>query len=418
MPKLVHIIGAGLAGLAAAVRLSRSGVAVVLHEAANQAGGRCRSYDDPALGMAIDNGNHLVLSGNRATIEFVTGIGAGKELHGPGAAAFPMVDLATNRRWTIRINDGRLPWWIFDPTARVPGTTATQYLPLARLLWPPADRTIGEVIGCKGPVYEQLLDPLLRAALNTEPPLASAALAGAVLRETVAAGGSACHPLIAAHGLGRAFIDPALNFIARHGGSVRFGHRLRALAFNGTHASKLDFGEDTLDLAPNDAIIVAVPPPVAADLLPGLTVPTEFCAIVNAHYRFVSDKPVPPMMGALNGMTEWLFAFPDRLSVTISAANRLLELEREALANKIWHEVAQMIGSNAPMPAWQIVRERRATFAAVPAQNARRPATATQWNNLMLAGDWTATGLPATIEGAIRSGNRAADLLMRANDGQ
>jgi len=90
MPKLVHIIGAGLAGLAAAVRLSRSGVAVVLHEAANQAGGRCRSYDDPALGMAIDNGNHLVLSGNRATIEFVTGIGAGKELHGPGAAAFPM----------------------------------------------------------------------------------------------------------------------------------------------------------------------------------------------------------------------------------------------------------------------------------------------------------------------------------------
>jgi len=329
-----------------------------------------------------------------------------------------MVLARPRSRWTIRINDGRLPWWIFDPTARVPGTTATQYLPLARLLWPPADRTIGEVIGCKGPVYEQLLDPLLRAALNTEPPLASAALAGAVLRETVAAGGSACHPLIAAHGLGRAFIDPALNFIAQHGGSIRFGHRLRALAFNGTHASKLDFGEDTLDLAPNDAIIVAVPPPVAADLLPGLTVPTEFCAIVNAHYRFVSDKPVPPMMGALNGMTEWLFAFPDRLSVTISAANRLLELEREALANKIWHEVAQMIGSNAPMPAWQIVRERRATFAAVPAQNARRPATATQWNNLMLAGDWTATGLPATIEGAIRSGNRAADLLMRANDGQ
>jgi squalene-associated FAD-dependent desaturase len=417
MPKLIHIIGAGLAGLAAAVRLSKSGARVVLHEAANQAGGRCRSYDDPALGMAIDNGNHLVLSGNRETMAFVTGIGARTELHGPGAAAFPMVDLATNRRWTIRINDGRLPWWIFDKAARVPGTTATQYLPLARLLWPPADRAIGEVIACKGPVYEQLLDPLLRAALNTEPPLASAALAGAVLRETVATGGQACHPLIAAHGLGRAFVDPALNFIAQHGGSIRFGHRLRALAFDGARTSKLDFGEDTIDLAPDDAVILAVPPPVAADLLPGLTVPTEFCAIVNAHYRFVSDKPVPPMMGALNGLTEWLFAFPDRLSVTISAANRLLELERETLANKIWHEVAQMIGSSAPMPPWQIVRERRATFAAAPAQNARRPGTATQWNNLMLAGDWTATGLPATIEGAIRSGNRAAELLMRATNG-
>ncbi len=412
MPKQVHIIGAGLAGLAAAVRLSKSGHPVVLHEAANQAGGRCRSYDDPALGMPIDNGNHLVLSGNRATMEFVTGLDARGELHGPSSATFPMIDLASNQRWTIRINDGRLPWWIFDASARVPGTTATEYLPLLRLLWSGSDRAIGEVIACKGLVYQYLLDPVLRAALNTEPRTASAALAGAVLRETVATGGHACHPLIAANGLGRAFIEPALKFIGQHGASIHFAHRLRALTFDGERASKLDFGEDTLSLEPTDAVILAVPPPVAADLLPGLTVPTEFCAIVNAHYRFVSDKPVPPMMAALNGTTEWLFAFPDRLSVTVSAANRLLEMERETLANKIWHEVARMIGSDAPMPAWQIVRERRATFAAVPAQNARRPGTATQWNNVMLAGDWTATGLPATIEGAIRSGNRAADLLI------
>jgi hydroxysqualene dehydroxylase len=61
------------------------------------------------------------------------------------------------------------------------------------------------------------------------------------------------------------------------------------------------------------------------------------------------------------------------------------------------------------IPPWQIIKERRATFAALPSENARRPPCATQWNNLMLAGDWTQTGLPATIEGAIRSGNRAAD---------
>jgi len=66
------------------------------------------------------------------------------------------------------------------------------------------------------------------------------------------------------------------------------------------------------------------------------------------------------------------------------------------------------------MPPWQIVRERRATFAATPAENAKRPGAATAWSNLVLAGDWTATGLPATIEGAIRSGNRAADLLSRS----
>jgi hydroxysqualene dehydroxylase len=410
MANTVHIVGAGLAGLAAAVRLAGRGIAVVLHEAANQAGGRCRSYHDPALDMTIDNGNHLVLSGNRATLDFVAAIGARDQLRGPPDASFPMVDIATNERWTIRINEGRFPSWLFDPAARVPGTRVTQYLALARLLWAKPDVAIGDVIACKGPVYDRLIDPLLRAALNTEPPEASAGLAAAVLRETVAVGGRACHPLIAADGLATAFVEPALKFVQHQGADIHFGHRLRACTFDGARVSALDFGEDSVKLAAGDAVIIAVPPPVASDLLPGLVVPTEFRAIVNAHYRFVSDRALPPMMGAVNGTLEWLFAFRDRLSVTISSANRLLETERDILARKIWQDVALMIGSDAPLPPWQIVRERRATFAALPSQNARRPAARTRWRNLVLAGDWTATGLPATIEGAIRSGNRAAEL--------
>jgi squalene-associated FAD-dependent desaturase len=413
MARTVHIVGAGLAGLAAAVRLAGQGIAVVLHEAANQAGGRCRSYHDPALDMTIDNGNHLVLSGNRATVDFVATIGARDQLRGPSDASFPMVDIATNERWTIRINEGRFPSWLFDRTARVPGTRVTQYLPLARLLWAKPDAAIGDVIACKGPVYERLIDPLLRAALNTEPPEASAGLAAAVLRETVAVGGRACHPLIAADGLATAFVEPAMKFVQQRGTDIHFGHRLRACTFDGSRVSALDFGEDAVQLAAEDAVIVAVPPPVASDLLPGLVVPTEFRAIVNAHYRIASERDLPPMMGAVNGTLEWLFAFRDRLSVTISTANRLLETERDILARKIWQEVARMIGSTAPLPPWQIVRERRATFAALPSQNARRPAAQTAWRNLLLAGDWTATGLPATIEGAIRSGNRAAELAHR-----
>jgi uncharacterized protein with NAD-binding domain and iron-sulfur cluster len=97
--------------------------------------------------------------------------------------------------------------------------------------------------------------------------------------------------------------------------------------------------------------------------------------------------------------------------VTISCADRLLDVAREHLAEQIWQEVAAVTGLPAAMPLWQIVRERRATFAATPAQNARRPGARTRWSNLFLAGDWTQTGLPATIEGAIRSGYRAADLV-------
>ncbi len=122
-----------------------------------------------------------------------------------------------------------------------------------------------------------------------------------------------------------------------------------------------------------------------------------------------------PVIGVINGTVEWIFAFPDRLSVTISGADRLVETPRETLAKTIWNEVATVarIGDRDAPPPWQIVRERRATFAALPTEERKRPGAATGWRNLWLAGDWTATGLPATIEGAIRSGERAAALARR-----
>jgi len=148
-------------------------------------------------------------------------------------------------------------------------------------------------------------------------------------------------------------------------------------------------------------------------VLPDLTAPTSFRAIVNAHFRLDAPANLPSMIGMLNSTTEWLFAYPGRLSTTTSGADRLLELSREELAATIWKEVAQVAGLPAELPPWQIVRERRATFAATPDENAKRPPATTAFSNLYLAGDWTDTGLPATIEGAIRSGNTAADLALR-----
>ncbi len=406
-----HIVGAGLAGLAAATRLSAAGAKVTVHEAANQAGGRCRSYHDPALDMMIDNGNHLVLSGNISALAYLDEIGARDRLIGPQHAEFPFVDLATNERWTLRPNDGLLPWWIFDSARRVPGTRAVDYFALARMLWSGPQKTIGNVIDCNGTLFQRLIRPLLLAALNTEPREGSAALAAAVIRETLAAGAGNCRPLIARDGLGGAFVDPALQLLSSRNAEVYFGHRLRALSVDGERVTALQFGDEPLPLHPNDAVILAVPPLVAAALVPGLQTPDEFRAIVNAHFRITPAKDLAAITGVVNGMVEWLFAFPDRLSVTISAADRLLETPREVLAKQIWREVRMIAGIDAALPCWQIVRERRATFAALPSQNAKRPLAATAYRNLVLAGDWTATGLPATIEGAIRSGHRAADLV-------
>ncbi len=416
----VHIIGAGLAGLSAAVRLVGAGRSAVVHEAARHAGGRCRSYFEPALGLRIDNGNHLVLSGNRAAFSYLDAIGAADKLEGPAHAEFPFANVATGERWTLRINDGRLPWWIFAKARRVPGSRAGEYLALAKLLAARPGQTIADVIGAHGPLYDRLWQPVLLSALNTNPKEACAVLAGAVVRESLALGGKACRPMVAAEGLATAFVDPALAYLESKGAPVRFGSRLRKLVFgaDGACVAALDMGEDgEIALGPQDRVILAVPPQVARGMVPDLTAPDAFRAIVNAHYKLAaSELPapgMPPLQGVVGGVVEWLFAFPDRLSVTISAGDRLLETPREELARLIWREVAALAGLSAEaMPPWQIVREVRATFAATPEQEKLRPPAATRWPNLTLAGDWTATGLPATIEGAIRSGHKAADLVL------
>ncbi|MFZ1920229.1 MAG: hydroxysqualene dehydroxylase HpnE [Xanthobacteraceae bacterium] len=417
MSRTTHIIGAGLAGLAAALKLTGRGETVVVHEATAFTGGRCRSYHDAAVGMVIDNGNHLLLSGNRAALDYLREVGAADRLVGPHEAEFRFVDLAGGERWTLRPNSGHVPWWIFDASRRVPGTRALDYLALARLLRPPPGKTVAEVISCKGPLYERLVEPLLLAALNIDPPRGSAKLAAAVIRETLAAGGAACRPLVARDGLSVTLVEPTLAVLQRRGARVQLEHQLRALRFGAKRVDALDFGGETIALAEEDAVILAVPPYTAASLVRGLDVPTEFRAIVNAHFKVEPPPGQPPILGVINGTVEWLFAFAGRLSVTISAGDRLIDMPREELAKTIWAEVAKVTGLPAELPTglppWQIVRERRATFAATPAQDARRPDAATAWRNLALAGDWTNTGLPATIEGAIRSGNRAAELMAR-----
>ena len=411
MSATVHIIGAGLAGLSAAVRLNAVGRHAVVHEATAFAGGRCRSYHDASLGMTIDNGNHLLLSGNRAALEYLRSIDAEHRLAGPPAAEFFFVDLASSERWTLRFNDGPIPFWVFDPGRRVPGTRALDYAPMARLLWPPAGKTVGEVISCEGTVYRRLVAPLLLAALNIDPPQGSARLAAAVIRETLAVGGRACRPLIAREGLGSTLVEPALAFLQRRGTTVRMEHQLRSMRFGRERVDTLYFGGDSIALEADDAVILAVPPYAAAPLVGELVMPTEFRAIVNAHFRIDPPPAQPSMLGVLNGTVEWIFAFPGRLSVTISAGDRLIDTPREELARMLWSEVASVTGLPGTLPPWQIVRERRATFAATPAQDAKRPGAATPWRNLVLAGDWTDTGLPATIESAIRSGHRAADMI-------
>jgi len=130
---------------------------------------------------------------------------------------------------------------------------------------------------------------------------------------------------------------------------------------------------------------------------------------LNAHYRCAASVDAPLFVGVIGGTAEWVFRKREVLSVTVSSADRLMDESSESLAARLWRDVAQAYDlPMEPLPRCQVVKERRATFAATPAQLALRPRPQTRWRNVLLAGDWTDTGLPATIEGAVRSGFAAA----------
>lgn len=391
----VTVIGAGVAGLAAACSLVESGVEVVIHEAAKAAGGRCRSYFDPLLNCRIDNGNHLLLSGNHAAMGYLRRVGMLESLTGPDTPVFPFVDVASGAHWALRINSGRLPWWVFSKARRVPGTGARDYLALLKLRTAKLDDLVAPLVGGTGVLYRNLLEPLAIAALNTMPDVASAAPLRAVVAETIERGGAQSIPRFPEIGLSESFIDPAIAWLQARGADIRLGSRVA-------------------EIVPGEKTVLAVPPYVAAELLPGLIVPDAHEAIFNLHFKCRIDPGEAMFWGLVGGVAEWAFAKGEILSVTVSAANRYAEMSNEDLVSLVWQDLRIAFGLPVEIPLHRVVREKRATFAATPAMLRKRPRTVTGNKDVVLAGDWTDTGLPATIEGAIRSGNMAAAAMLRA----
>lgn len=412
MKSRVHVVGAGLAGLSASLELARKGIPISLWEMTGQAGGRCRSYQDDILGLTIDNGNHLVLSGNTAVERYLDEIGTKHLLLGPTQSEFPFMDLALGTRWILRPNKSRWPWWVLDRRRRVPGTRARDYLAVLALSRPHPGLRVNEVISCRGVLWDKLLRPLLVSALNTAPETASADLAGAVIRETLAKGGRYTRPLVASPTLAATFIDPAMSRLRRGGVELHFDRGLKSIEFENDRVRRLQFDNAGISVEHDDAVILAVPPWAVERLAPGIVVPNIFHAIVNAHFRRTPPPQAPMIMGMIGTTADWVFSFQDRISVTVSAADRLLEMDQDVLSSMLWRDVSVALDINDPMPPVRILKEKRATFAATPEQEARRPPSQTRWKNLFLAGDWVNTGLPATIEGALRSGERAASLAL------
>lgn len=412
----VYVIGAGLAGLSTALHLTGQGYRVHLFEAAGHGGGRCRSFYDARLESRIDNGNHLLLSGNRSAMAYLERIGARNTLISPTNGAFPFLDLISGDRWEVRPDPSPIPWSLLSARHRVPGAGLGEYMRALSLAWASPEATVQACLDRGGVLFERFWEPLAVSVLNTEAEKAAAAPLWPVLKETFGRGAKACRPLMVKEGLSESFVQPAIECLAAEGAQVHFNQRLRSISLSNNRVGNLQFGDRRISLEAEDQVVLAVSPTVAQALVPDIDAPDEFRSIVNGHFRLPNGPRRQSLLGLVGGVSHWMFVRGEIASITVSAADALAAQSNEAIAEMLWPEICTALGlGDTPLGANRIVNEKRASFAQTPEQLNKRPGARTAINNLLLAGDWTDTGLPATIEGAIRSGDKAAKIILSAS---
>ncbi len=391
-----HIVGGGLAGLAAALTAADSGYRVVLYEATTHLGGRCRSFTDPQCGL-LDNGTHLVLGCNRAVFDYLQRIGATDRLRCLGNQ-FPIHDLANGTRFAVGAS------W-----PRLPGIGSVSLLrALLALLRADASATVADACQQHQGLFRLVWRPLCVAILNTPPEQASLALMRRTLWEVLRSGRRGLAGWLPVRSLGETFIDPAATALQQQGAEIRFGARLKAL-HGGACIQELLFTTGPVPVTAGDQVILALPPQALAGIAGAPGVPEAAqtsSAIMNIHFHAPDLPATAAFCGMVGGLSDWVFRKGEVVAVTISAANGLAVPN---LAARVWDEVLQALQlPPLPLPPYRVITEKRATPLQTPAFASSRPKAGGQLpnqpENLVLVGDWTATGIPCTIESALRSG--------------
>lgn len=429
MKGTVAVIGGGWAGLAAAVELAANGVGVTLFESARQPGGRARAVRFE--GLTVDNGQHLLIGGYHETRRLLRTVGVDE------GAAF--------ERWPLRLElfDGdqrialrapplpaplHLAWAIWRAEGLGRGERVAALRLAARLLRSrftlPRDLPLARFLAAHGQpprLVRRLWEPLCLAMLNTPVDEASSTIFLRVLHDAFAVRRADSDLLLPRHDLGTLFPWPATRFVESRGGAVKLARRVTALRSAGSGIAALTVDGREVEV---ERLIVAASPNAAAALLaphaPALALQIEGLGgqpVTTLYLRYPGAARLPSaMVGLCGGVGQWVFDHgvtgrPGLLAVVISGPGRHMELEREDLAREVARELDERLALGTP-EASLVIRERRATFHCDAGVGERRPGHATPFDNCWLAGDYTDTGYPATLEGAVRSGIQCARLIL------
>ena len=442
-PAHVVVIGAGFAGLSCAVALAARGTRVTVLEARRTLGGRAGSFVDEATGEVVDNGQHLFMACYHETRRFLDTIGTGGRIRYQKRL---MVDYI-RRGFRVRLKCPPLPapWHLVSGVLTMKGLTRADRVALMRAA--PALRRLaagGEQISALETVsvtawldhLEQtenlrrwLWHPLAIATLNQSPDTAPASLLAAVLNAGFMGRASDSGLGVATVGLGELYTDASRGYLEQRGGAVRTGVAVSGLEVSGGRVTAA-LMKDGARLAA-DAFVSAMPPAALARLgIPGLDTAAldAFASSPILSVNLWFDRPVSAIAdfefaGLVDARVQWLFnkerileGRATHLAAVVSAAADLVTLGNDELAALVEQDVRAALpaASGAKVTRFMVVRERSATFAATVDTEKLRPGHVTPYANLLLAGDWTERGMPATIETAVRTGHRCAGLLAAA----
>ncbi|MBS1189047.1 MAG: Amine oxidase [Rhodocyclaceae bacterium] len=398
----IAVVGGGWAGIAAAVELATAGRAVTLFEAGRRLGGRARSV--AIDGRTVDNGQHIMLGAYRDTLALMRRVGADPE------ELLRRLPLQVRDNAGFRLALPRLPaplnlaWGLMTAHGVGLGEKIATARWMERLKADafrlPRDTTVAawlDAAGQTGCLRRHLWEPLCLAALNTPAERASAHIFANVLRDSLGSPRREDTDLLLPRtDLGELLPEPAAAWLAAQGAELRLGHRVRSIAL----------AEDVVAVDGEGfaAIILATAPRHAARILPALAVACDHEPIATVYLGYPPGTALPfPMQGLQGGIGQWVIDRGEGLiACVLSGHGRWEDFPDAALAERLHRE----LGLPTP-PLWQqVIREKRATFSCQP--NLARPGHATAHPRLWLAGDMTWEEFPATLEGAVRSGLRAA----------
>ena len=436
------VIGAGFAGLSAAVRLARHGAHVLVLEARSRLGGRATAFNDRETGELVDNGQHVLLGCYREALTFLEHIGARENVSFQSGLGVTMVDRDGVRSRLdlpslpppLHLIAGVFDWPALAWKDRLAILRMRTPIRLARRALEPGAHAIaaspGESVenwlirnGQTARLREMLWDPLALAALNQQPSHAAAPAFARVLAEMFGPDPKAAAIGIPGRPLDAMYAEPARAFLEQRGGTVKAGVPAK-IALQGDRLREVLSGADRFE-AP--IVVSAVPWFAFADLFDGNPEPMR---ILMTHAREMQSSPIvtvnlwldapifdEPFVGLPGREMQWVFdkrqAFghsASHLSLVSSGAAVVAKRANDELIAAAHEELLNAFppARSARLLRATVIREPRATFSLAPGQPPR-PATVTAVRGLYLAGDWIDTGLPATIESAVRSGHLAGD---------